>query len=173
MLNYEDYLLQNVFILAIGAHYTENYLSKIEIMNKSVPSERSVKQLMDDYCLSFNVSYEGREASSRLKYKDVKNPSIIVSEVKGIAGFQVPSEGKLDKHWIFDLWHSAIQSLSRDESEIILTNGSKLFTPLSRTSVEKRRDKTWRLLQPTPFFYFPGRQNRFLFNESNDDYQTE
>ena len=150
----EEQIFMDHRILAIAPYYHEKYASVIHTTNAQHFSTDSGTKNIELYCLLNGSSLEGRKHSSRKRYKDVKNPSIIVSELNAIVAFQVPGPNFLDTIWICDVATAVIESTPDNGSVITLSNQAKLYSPLAASLVEKRRKKALRLLYSLAYLYF-------------------
>ncbi|MFC7685302.1 competence protein ComK [Ureibacillus sp. GCM10028918] len=165
MTKFEEMIFKKHRILAIAPHYHESYASVIYTPQEEFYSIHHVKKNMETYCLLNGSSLDGRKSSSRKRFNDVKNPSILISELDGIAAFQVPGAERLDTIWITDVVNVFIESLPNNHTEITLSNRVKLTTPLASNLVDKRIEKALRLLHETAFIYI---RNKFIINITND-----
>lgn len=150
----EEKILREYKLQAIAPFYDgKNQSILYTYQDEHVLSEKKVEQILDQYCLVNGASLEGRKQASRKRFKDVKNPSILISELNAIAAFQVPSLDGLDPIWIVDL-DVEIKSLRISETEIIFRNNLKLKTYLPANLVEKRKAKALRILHEVAYHYF-------------------
>jgi len=165
MTKYEEHILTNYRILAVAPHHHEEFASVIYTPQEKFYSTYTVKKIVERYCLLNGASLAGRMEFARKIFKDVKNPSVLVSGRELIAGFQVPSTNKLDKIWIFDVNHVKIEHTAKGESVIILSNQEKIVCPLASNLVEKRKEKALSLIYQNAFNYL---QPKIHFNLAND-----
>ncbi|QCR31895.1 competence protein ComK [Lysinibacillus sp. SGAir0095] len=153
MSKFEETIFKKHCILAIAPCYHETFASVIYTPQEKFYSIRTANKNMDTFCELNGSSLAGRKHSSRKRYKDVKNPSVVISELNGIAAFQLPSNTHLDVIWITDVVHSMLERLPNNQTEIILSNQEKLYSPLASNLSEKRKEKALRLLHETAFTY--------------------
>ncbi|KGR76005.1 competence protein ComK [Ureibacillus sinduriensis] len=134
----EEKYFKEYHSLAVVPHYDGEHASVIHTLQGNFYSKYTTNANLDNYCLLFGSSLEGRKQAARQRFNDVKNPSILISEALRIAGFQVPHLDRLDPMWIVDL-DVTIEALSKTETLIIFRNGLQLMTPLAENSVKNRR----------------------------------
>lgn len=170
MTKFEETIFNTNHILAIAPCCHEKYASVIYTSEEKYYSIYNVKKNIELYCLLNGSTLDGRKTSSRKRYKDVKNPSILISELNIIAAFQVPSADSLDTIWITDVYSARIEDLPNNQTEIILSNQEKLRTPLAAKLVERRREKALRILQANALFYFFS--NTFLTHIIANNYKN-
>lgn len=155
MKNFEEMIFKKHCILAVAPMYHEKYASAIytTLETGTFYSHQNVTKNMELYCLLNGSSLEGRKLASRKCFKDVKNPSIVISDPLAIVAFQVPSAINGDIIWIMDILGATIESLPNNQTEITLSNQVKFVTPLAAHLVEKRKDRALNLLQANAFVY--------------------
>lgn len=153
MTKFEENILKKHGILAMAPHFHPTYASVIHTSQEQHNSIYSVTDNIELYCLLNGSSLEGRKHSSRKQFNDVKNPSILISELYAIAAFQVPCKDNLDTIWIFDVMNVVIESTPDNGSVITLRNQVKLYSALAANLVEKRRKKAIRILHALAYSY--------------------
>ncbi|MCM3386863.1 competence protein ComK [Ureibacillus chungkukjangi] len=153
MSQYEEQILKKHCILAVGPYYHEKYASIIYTPEEKFYSPYKVNDIIELFCLLHGSSLAGRKLSSRKRSKDVKNPSILISQLNSIAAYQVPCENNLDTIWIMDVENSMVGSLPNNKSEIILSNQVKLQSALAANLVEKRKLKALNLLYENAYTF--------------------
>lgn len=134
----EEKYFKEYHILAVVPHYDGEHASIIHTLQGNLYTKYTTNVNLDTYCLLFGSSLEGRKQAARQRFNDVKNPSILISEARRIAGFQVPHPELMDPIWIVDL-DVTIESLSKSETLITFRNNLQLITPLAVNSVKNRR----------------------------------
>ncbi|MDN4495119.1 competence protein ComK [Ureibacillus aquaedulcis] len=164
MTKLEEMFFNNHRILAIAPQYHVKYASAIYTVQKAETfhSLHTCTRNMETYCLLNGSSLEGRKLSSRKCFKDVKNPSILISDPLAIAAFQVPTVDNLDTIWIMDIFGAKIESLPNNHTVITLSSGVELITSLPANLVEKRREKALNLLKTNALKY--SLSHKFPFN---------
>ena len=141
----EELILKMYHTLAIAPHYELGHSSVICTHQGDFYSKKTVNQILEKYCLMFGSDLQGRIKATRKQLKYVKNPPILISELRRIGGFQVPHPKGFDSSWIFDL-QARLQPLSDSYTEIILSNSKSIITSLPINLVEKRKDRAIRML---------------------------
>ena len=167
----EEHILTNYHILAVAPHHHVEFASVIYTPHEKFYSTYTVKKIVDKYCLLNGASLAGRMEFARKIFKDVKNPSVLVSGRKSIAGFQVPSTDKLDKIWIFDVNHVKIEPTAKGESVIILSNQEKIVCPLASNLVVKRKEKALSLIYRNAFHILQPKLHFNLVNDFTNPYR--
>jgi len=136
----EEQILKMYHTLVIAPHYELGHSSVISTHQGDFYSKKTVNHILEKFCLMYGSDLKGRIKATRKQLKYVKNPPILISELKRIAGFQVPHPKGLGAIWIFDL-SVTLKPLSDSHTEIILSNNKSIITSLPRNLVDKRKKR--------------------------------
>lgn len=131
--------------LAIAPHFDGKYSSVINTNQGSFFSKEQVKKILEQYCLEYGSTLDGRIQASREVLGFTKNPPILISESLSRAALQVPCYETKETIWILDL-NFKITKCKGFSEIIFLNHQTKLAIDLSVDALANRRLKTFELL---------------------------
>lgn len=122
----------------------DNNNSKVYENNKEYKIASSSYEVMDYSCQYFGSSYSGRvDGSKRILGANYKLP-IIVEESSEMIFFPITSPEKSDCIWIALKWYKNVEQVG-NTTYIILKNGKKIKTIMSKKSIENQVMRASRL----------------------------
>ncbi len=129
---------------AIAPYYNGIYSSIIHTDQGSFPSKEPVKKIIEQYCLEYGSTLNGRLQASREMLGYIKNPPILISENLRRVALQAPCYKTKETIWILDLNFKI--GKCNGCCEVIFNEQIKLTIDLSVKSMTQRKLKTYDLL---------------------------
>lgn len=167
----EIHVLKNFKTFAIAPFYNEVYSSQIHTYSGTFDSRKTIKELMDHYCIHFGADFNGRLKAARKILNIKKNPPVIISEELEINAFQLPLVDYLEPLWVTDLEFDT-HPIDQQHSEIEFKNGTKFLVRLSEDKIIKKRHQAIVLLSETK--YINSRPDpKYIVLEGGEFYQLD
>ena len=137
--------LQENSTIAIAPYFDGKHSSIILSHQGSFRSKETVERILNCYCLENGSSLKGRMDASREIFEFRKNPPILISQLQGVVGLQVPSFTGMGTMWVLDL-NFKIEFSGPGKCKLLYKSGKYLEVPLSAISLRTRRGRALELL---------------------------
>jgi len=140
-----DSYLINQDTLALEPVFVGDYQSRIVTMHGVYHSKMSNKSLLEEVCIRYASTYEGRIRAVRkfMGYRH-KTPLLIVPEEVGAVPTISPSHAECV--WLFNQ-HFEIKVLSRNMSEVIFSNGYSIQVNVSKHVLLKQQERLYSTME--------------------------
>lgn len=108
--------------------------------------EKNSKKIMEDNCLYFGSTYEGRKKGTEILIGVTHKPPLVISENNNLIFFPTSSPRNKECAWIsFDNISDFLNEIDDKKSEIIFKNNMKLELPISKNIVNTQIIRSMRL----------------------------
>ncbi|KAB8133664.1 hypothetical protein F9U64_12240 [Gracilibacillus oryzae] len=128
--------------LAITPYYDLHFQSKVVETEKEVLSTDAPLQIIQENCLHYGASYEGRKQSVRHHLPFFQKTPIPIHPAHNIYCFPTKSPRSYDCYWLFYAHIYKINAGDYDSSVIHFTNGLQLILAESFHSLQNQYDRT-------------------------------
>jgi competence transcription factor ComK len=129
---------------AIAPRFDGMHSSMIHTDQGSLFSKEPVQKIIEQYCLEYGSTLDGRLQASREKLGYIKNPPILISESLSRVALQAPCYQTKGTIWLLDLDFKIVKCEAH--TEVIFNNGIKFEIDLSVEAMTNRKLKTFNLL---------------------------
>lgn len=129
---------------AIVPFYDGIHLSKVYTSRGNFLSKLSVGELVDNYCMVFGSSLQGRIHATRKKLGFKKNPPILVTPL-GHVGIQVPTICRKEIIWVLRLDFKIVKHDSQG-CVLVFDDNFELHVPLGKSALDSKKARGYDVL---------------------------
>ena len=148
--------------LAIQPHFTGNYRSIITKTDGIYYSELTPLELIEDACLRYFTTMEGRQKAIGIMLNFKKAPIVIATN---LGAFPTTSPKHPDCEWIFNHPFQATD-VTKGKAHLTFTNGTSLTLNVSAHTVRQQQQRLHTILD---YYHRVKREDKHWYSRLNAD----